>query len=115
MAGEPSWFEIGVKDADRARTFYGELFGWTFEDTGQGAVIRTPGLPGGLHGGDEGAVPYLFFSVADLAAAIEKVRALGGQADTLPGGGQDTEWGSFALCKDDQGSSFGLHQPGGGA
>ena len=30
MTGEPSWFEIGVEDAERGRAFYGALLGWRF-------------------------------------------------------------------------------------
>jgi predicted enzyme related to lactoylglutathione lyase len=116
MPGELSWFEIGVGDPERAREFYGDLFGWQFEPTesGQGGVIRTPTVPGGLHGGDEGASPYVFFSVPDIKAAIARVRELGGEVEELEGHTDDppeTEWGRFALCRDDQGSPFGLHQP----
>jgi uncharacterized protein len=118
MAGEPYWFEIGVADATRARTFYGELLGWEFEpgpsgDDSAGAVIRTPGIDGGLHGGDEGASPYLFFRVDDLDAALARVAELGGKVEPAPGvdPDQDSEFGRFALCRDDQGSAFGLHQP----
>jgi uncharacterized protein len=116
MAGELSWFEIGVGDAERAREFYGSLFGWQFEpsESGPGGVIRTPTIPGGLHGDDEGASPYVFFSVPDIGAAIARVRELGGEVEELAGHTDDppeTEWGRFALCRDDQGSRFGLHQP----
>jgi uncharacterized protein len=116
MTGEPTWFEIGVADAERARTFYGSLFGWEFEPgpRGSGAVIGTAGLPGGLHGGDEGAAPYLFFAVDDLDAALEQVRALGGEADGLEGSDDPANverFGRFAFCRDDQGSPFGLHEP----
>ncbi|WP_374935653.1 VOC family protein [Streptomyces sp. SM11] len=44
MAGEISFFELGVEDPDRARVFYGELFGWTFEPgpSGGGFAITAP-------------------------------------------------------------------------
>jgi predicted enzyme related to lactoylglutathione lyase len=113
VTGEPSWFELGVGDVARARTFYGELFGWSFEDVAEsdGAVIVTPGMRGGLHGGDKEASPLVFFRVDDLDAALERVRELGGEAGRLPDGGEPTPYGRFALCRDDQGSVFGLHQP----
>ena len=81
MAGEPYWFEIGVADAPKARAFYGGLLGWEFEtgpsgDDSAGAVIRTPGIDGGLHGGDEGASPYLFFRVDSMDGALERVAEL---------------------------------------
>ena len=118
MSGEPSFFEIGVADAERAQAFYGELFGWSFEPgpSGGGAAVSTPGLPGGIHGGDEGASPYLFFKVDDFDAALARVRELGGEADVMPGSEEPdaetvTRFGRFALCKDDQGSAFGIHEP----
>jgi len=116
MTGEPSWFEIGVADTARARSFYGSLFGWTFEPVppGDGSVVATAGLSGGLHGGDEGAGPYVFFAVEDLADALGRVRGLGGEADELEVNEDEAQaqaFGRFALCRDDQGSPFGLHEP----
>lgn len=47
MAGEPSHFELGVPDARRATSFYGQLFGWAFTSTtGDDAWIETPGVRG---------------------------------------------------------------------
>src|SRR5690348_6527014 len=76
-----SFFELGVDDAEKAQAFYGAMFGWEFE-TGpamQGYAIKTPGVPGGLHPNDKGAWPYVFFAVDDLDAALERVKALGGE------------------------------------
>ena len=116
MAGELAFFEIGVGDTDRGRAFYEGLFGWTFETgpTGNGWVIRTPSLTGGMHGGDAGASIYAFFRVDDMDAALERVRELGGTVEELDvDGGEDStaRFGRFKLCRDDQGSHFGLHQP----
>ncbi len=114
---EISFFEIGVGDPEKARSFYGGLFDdWKFETgpsgEGSGYVISTGQLPGGLHGGDEGASIYAFFKVDDLDAALERVRELGGKGDSMDESGDSTaKFGRFALCKDDQGSGFGLHQP----
>jgi predicted enzyme related to lactoylglutathione lyase len=114
MHGELSFFELGVGDADRARVFYSGLFGWEFADEGAGATIETPNIPGGLHGGDPGSSPYLFFRVDDLDAVLERVRQLGGEvSDDVGANNPDTisRFGRFVLCKDDQGSGLGLHQP----
>jgi predicted enzyme related to lactoylglutathione lyase/ketosteroid isomerase-like protein len=115
MSGEVSFFSIGVGDTEQARAFYGSLFGWGFSDppTGPGAVIDTSTVGGGIHGGDPGASPYLFFSVDDLAAASQHVRELGGEVldDNEPEDQASTaRFGRFRLCRDDQGSAFGLHQ-----
>jgi uncharacterized protein len=114
MAGEVSFFELGVKHPSLAREFYGELFGWQMEPgpSGEerGFQIRTNNMRGGLHGGDEGAGPYLFFKVDDIEAAAERVRELGGEAEFNEHSGPGPS-GTFAFCRDNQGSSFGLHQP----
>ncbi|WP_455353189.1 VOC family protein [Streptomyces sp. SYSU K217416] len=117
MAGEISFFELGVADADRARTFYGGLFDWTFEPgtpDGGGFAIRTPQVPGGLHGGDAGASPYVFFKVDDIEAALTRVLELGGTVEAFDAGADAesiAQFGHFKLCRDNQGSPFGLHQP----
>jgi predicted enzyme related to lactoylglutathione lyase len=111
MTGELSFFELGVGDTARAREFYGGLFGWEFAEEG---TIRTPNVRGGIHGGDAGASPLVFFGVEDLERALERVRELDGElAEELDSDDPDkvARFGRFALCRDDQGSSFGLHQP----
>jgi len=111
MSGELSFFELGTGDYEKAAAFYSDLFGWEFEAMGSGGRIRTPALPGGIHGDDAGASPYVFFAVDDLDRALGKVHELGGSGESM---GEDpdaaSEFGRFALCKDDQGSSFGLHE-----
>ena len=99
MTGELAFFELGVGDTERGRAFYEELFGWRFDTgpSGGGFVISTPNVSGGMHGGDAGAAPLLFIEVEDMdvegdEASIER-------------------FGRFKLCRDDQGSPFGLHAP----
>jgi uncharacterized protein len=117
MAGELSFFELGVEDVERGRAFYEGLFGWSFQrgPSGRGFVIGTPNVEGGMHGGDRGATPYVFFAVDDIDAAVERVRELGGEIVDLDAGGEDPDsvarFGRFKFCRDDQGSTFGLHQP----
>jgi predicted enzyme related to lactoylglutathione lyase len=116
MTGEPAFFEIGVEDPERGRAFYGGLLGWGFEATGGGHRITTTGIPGGLHGGDRGATPWLFFRVEDMDAALARLEALGGSVEVLHEGETETaesiaRHGRFRWCRDDQGSAFGLHQP----
>jgi len=116
MAGEVAFFEIGVADTEAGRAFYEGLLGWTFEPgpSGEGFVINGAGVPGGMHGGDPGASPYVFFRVDDIEAALHRVRELGGQVEEMDIEGDDEKiarFGRFKLCRDDQGSSFGLHQP----
>ena len=72
-------------------------------------------MGGGIHGGDAGASPYVLFRVDEMDAAVERVRELGGTADPVGEGVDEPEiverFGRFMLCKDDQGSGFGLHEP----
>ena len=115
MAGELSFFELGVGDADRGRAFYEGLFGWKFErgPSGSGWAIGAPNVPGGMHPDDQGAAPYLFFAVDDIEAAAARVVELGGEVDELnvEGDAEDQRrFGRFKLCRDDQGSPFGLHE-----
>lgn len=116
MSHAVSFFELGVEDAERGRAFYEELFGWklTPGPTGAGFNIDTGDVPGGMHPGDAGARPYLFFRVDDMDAAIARVRELGGEVDDIDVEGDEetvARFGRFRLCRDDQGSPFGLHQP----
>jgi predicted enzyme related to lactoylglutathione lyase len=116
MSGQPSFFELGVADAERARAFYSGLFGWQMDPgpSGQGFTIETGGIPGGLHPGDPEASPYLFFSVGDIDAAVARVLELGGSVEESAHEGDDesaTRFGRFKFCRDDQRSPFGLHQP----
>jgi predicted enzyme related to lactoylglutathione lyase len=115
MAGELAFFEIGVADAAKGRAFYHGLLGWSFEPGPSGGfVITTPNVPGGMHGDDSEASPYVFFQVDDMNAALSLVRELGGEVeDADVEGDQDSidRFGRFKLCKDNQGSNFGLHEP----
>ena len=116
MAGELSFFELGVQEPERARAFFEALFGWGFAPAGKGFQIREAGVRGGVHGGDPGGGPYLFFAVDDIEAAAARVRELGGTIEDVDGGGDsesESEFGRFRFCRDDQGTAFGLHQPPG--
>jgi hypothetical protein len=116
LSGELAFVEFGVDDVEKGQVFYSGLFGWKFEPgpSGQGYVISLPNVGAGIHGSDPGAAPYVFFRVDDIDAAVEKVLELGGTVDDTDVEGDDESiatFGRFKLCKDDQGSPFGLHQP----
>lgn len=84
------YVEVGVTDLDRARRFYSEAFGWSFNDYGPAyAGIRSPdgaAEVGGLNGaGRTGAGgPLVLLYSEDLDATIERVRAAGGTVVTEP-------------------------------
>lgn len=108
MAGEPSYIELGVRDADAARAFYGALLGWTATGPAGPGQVDTATLDIGIHDNDDAALLEVFFAVDDLDSALEQVTALGGQ---VTGEVHDsTGFGRWAECADDQGVRFGLRE-----
>jgi predicted enzyme related to lactoylglutathione lyase len=104
---ELSMVEFPADDPERARRFWGELLGVDLEPRrdGEGEGWQThSGAPAvGIHArgpgpGDSFSLPY--FVVADLGEAAARVEALGGSV-IHPG----ERW---AICKDSEGSPFGL-------
>jgi predicted enzyme related to lactoylglutathione lyase len=101
--------EFPADDPERARRFWAELLGLELEarkdGAGEGwqtrAVIPTVGVHArGTGPGDSFSLPY--FEVSDIDSALEKVGLLGGTV-VHPG----SQW---AVCKDSEGSPFGLMQ-----
>ena len=99
--------ELPADDPERARQFWEGLLGITLSirrpEQGQGWQGLYDETLFGLHErgpgpGDRFSLPY--FPVDDLAAAVERVRALGG-AIVHPGD-------SWAICRDSEGTPFGL-------
>lgn len=117
MAGEISFIEFGADDAGESARFYAALFGWAVEPGPHGAAngyrVDVAGTPAGIHSGDPGGAPYVFFAVEDLQAACKQVAELGGTVDPMDVNGDaesQAAHGLFSLCRDRQGSPFGLHQ-----
>lgn len=101
--------EFPADDPQRARAFWGGLLGVALDDRtpdqGQGWQAQLGDAALGLHPrgagpGDRFSLPY--FGVADLPAALERVTTLGGEV-VHPG----ERW---AVCRDSEGSPFGLAQ-----
>jgi predicted enzyme related to lactoylglutathione lyase len=104
-----SLIEFPADDPQRARLFWSGLLGAELEareeSQGAGWQTRSASPAVGIHArgagpGDSFSLPY--FDVGDLAAALANVRALGGSV-VHPG----ERW---AICKDSEGSPFGLAQ-----
>ena len=107
MARVPSLIEFPADDPDRARRFWSGLLGSELdaraEGEGEGWQTRGAGAAVGVHArgrgpGDTVSLPY--FDVDDLEAALAQVQELGGTI-VHPG----TRW---AICRDSEGSPFGL-------
>jgi predicted enzyme related to lactoylglutathione lyase len=99
--------EFPADDPERALHFWSGLLDVELAprsgEAGMGWEVEDDGLRLGVHErgsgpGDTGSLPY--FSVADLAAALERVRELGGSV-IHPG----ERW---AVCRDSEGSPFAL-------
>ena len=108
MPVELGYVTIPVPSVARAKAFFGVLFGWDFQQTGEGAAhIGNTKLPFGFATG--GPVDYstLYFKVTDIKATIAKLGTLGGSAGDI----LQSPSGLSALCKDDQGTAFSLWQP----
>jgi predicted enzyme related to lactoylglutathione lyase len=99
--------EFPADDPDRARRFWSELLETELEarreDQGEGWQASADGPAIGIHRrgtgpGDTFSLPY--FEVNDIDAALSRVKALGGTV-VHPG----SQW---AICKDSEGSPFGL-------
>jgi len=102
-----SLLEFPADDPERARRFWSELLGASFEARaeadGEGWQTREPAPAFGVHArgrgpGDSFSLPY--FAVDDLVGALARVKTLGGTV-VHPG----DRW---AICKDSEGSPFGL-------
>ena len=106
MKGNLVYFVVPVRDAERAKAFYGELLGWKFAEGNVpgGLHITNVAPPGGIYGGGEGSSPQVFFEVDDIEAAVSRVRELGGEA----GDPEQIQSGWMARCRDDQGTEIWL-------
>jgi predicted enzyme related to lactoylglutathione lyase len=112
MAGKLVHFELSAGDTERARKFYGDLFGWQYESYPgpfEYHMTRTGDDQGGAiqPASDDGVGILVYFDVDDIRAATERVRELGGEAqDPQP----VPQMGWFAPCKDSEGIRIGLWQ-----
>jgi predicted enzyme related to lactoylglutathione lyase len=107
--GNMNYFTIPVRDLEKAKEFYGSIFGWTYnpEHSHETYAHVQDSLPAcGLVVG-EGDAPSLFFRVDDIKKAVEATRANGGTADEP----SESPSGWSASCADDQGTKFNLWQP----
>jgi predicted enzyme related to lactoylglutathione lyase len=105
--GTVSFLEIGSTDIAATRKFFGAVFDWPCHDE---MWFQTPSIKAGLHGDEKTPQIYVYFHVADLAAAAARVKAAGGEASEIKDEG---EFGRFVNCKDPGGIQFGLHQAAG--
>ena len=124
----PAHFEIHVSDMARAKSFYGEIFGWSFEEMAvgegveyflvtaddiggdgplTGALMSRMGNPATAGSPIRGAT--VTFEVDDCDARYARALELGG-AEALP----PTDYpgiGRAAYCEDGEGNVVGMITP----
>jgi uncharacterized glyoxalase superfamily protein PhnB len=105
-----AYMSLWVPDADRAAQFFGEILGWRYRPGNgpQRHQVSGQSLHHGLFGTREPSTLFLCFGVADLDAAVERVRAAGGTA-TPP---TVQPFGRVSDCTDNQGTPFALVETG---
>jgi uncharacterized protein len=115
--GEPGrvgWHELLADDWKKAFAFYGEVLGWQKSDEiGTTEKYQLFSAAGRTMGGmftkpPTEQVPFwlLYFNVDDIDAAMERVRAGGGQSFDGPHELPDGGW--IVRCRDPQGAGFAL-------
>lgn len=123
MNGRVVHFEVPYDDAERARAFYGSVFGWQIQPipemnydivstgpVGEDGMPTEPGYVGGgmsRRGGMLGQ-PTITIVVDDIDATLEQVSASGGSplGDKIQVG----EMGWAAYFTDSEGNQMGLWQ-----
>jgi predicted enzyme related to lactoylglutathione lyase len=123
MTGRVVHFEVPYDDADRARAFYADVFGWNIQPVPefeynfvQTGPVSDQGMPtdvGYIGGGmfqrqDDVDRPVITIEVDDMTAALASVAEHGGRAVGEPM--QVGEMGIAAYFKDCEGNLMGLWQ-----
>ena len=123
MSGKVVHFEVPYDEADRARAFYRDVFGWDIQPVPefdynfvQTGPVGDDGMPtdrgyigGGMFSRQEPVGrPVITIEVDDMSAALESVAAHGGSA--VGGPDQVGEMGIAAYFLDSEGNLMGLWQ-----
>jgi predicted enzyme related to lactoylglutathione lyase len=120
--GAPSWCELLTRDHATAVGFYRSVFHWDADTVGDTdefryTTMRDPRGEGELAGimDASGFLPEgvpshwsIYWEVADAAATVDRVKALGG---SVVMDAQDTPYGRLATVADPAGAQFKLRTP----
>ena len=109
------WFEIPADNVERAKKFYGDLFGWKIEkfpgpmdywhiDTGGADATPDGGLLKRQNPGQQGITNYI--GVESVDRFVAKVQKLGGKI-CMPKTAV-SQMGYFAICQDTENNTFAL-------
>ncbi|KQN88931.1 VOC family protein [Arthrobacter sp. Leaf69] len=119
--GAPCWIDLMTSDTGKAKEFYGELFGWTFETGDQekyGGYIMAAknGKPvAGIMQKQEDQAGFpdvwsTYLRTDDASATVSSAAEHGGQIYLQPMDVPDQ--GRMAMVADATGASIGVWQPG---
>ena len=117
-AGAPCWIDLYTSDADRARAFYSELFGWVAEapspEHGGYFMFTRAGAPvaGGMGAQEGQGTPDMWsthLAVEDAVKTLELATAHGGSVHMEPM--PVTDLGTMARVGDPGGGDTGIWQP----
>ncbi|MGX1545613.1 VOC family protein [Streptomyces adustus] len=117
--GTPCWADAMFSDVEGAKTFYGDVLGWTFGESsseygnytqayanGKAVAAVVPPMPG-----QEGQSQWcLYFASPDAAATAARIREHGGEVLMEPM--QVGEFGTMCLAREPGGAVFGVWQGG---
>jgi predicted enzyme related to lactoylglutathione lyase len=105
--GELSYVTYQVPDSAGFRDFYGRVLGWTFEPghVADGWQVAGTHPMAGAAGGSPHSTTVPMWTVADIEAAVVRVREAGGTVLAEPA---RQPYGISAECTDDQGARFYL-------
>jgi len=117
--GAPAWLELSVPDLERAKAFYGALFGWTFKTDETTPRRYTDALQDGAKvaglaeipaGSGQPTVWATYLAASDVDTTAEEAVQLGGQL--LAGPFDVPGRGRAAVVRDSTGGAIGLWQAG---
>lgn len=113
MANPIVHWELMVGDVERAKAFYGRVFGWQFSSYGpEYTMIETGTPPGGGMMPKPASAPSaalnVYFEVADIERSLREVVEAGGTV-VVPKTEIPPGW--FAMFVDPEGIAVGILQP----
>ncbi|MFD5480422.1 VOC family protein [Streptomyces hawaiiensis] len=117
--GTPCWADAMFSDLEGAKSFYGDVLGWTFAEAsaefgnyteayanGKAVAAVVPPMPG-----QEGLSQWcLYFAADDAAATAARIRDHGGEVLMDPM--KVSDFGTMCLARDPGGVVFGVWQAG---
>jgi predicted enzyme related to lactoylglutathione lyase len=114
--GSFCWAELATSDAEKAKSFYTEMFGWTAVDYPTPSGVYTVFQSGGndaaaMYAAKPGMPPHwgVYFSVANADESAAKIAPLGGKI--VAGPFDVLDLGRMATAQDPQGAVFSVWQP----